>query len=885
MSAGAQWAAHTRALNAPARVLGLAGLLFSGGAALWVGVEAWRHPLNTSRFDWYWLLAYAGLLAVSGALVGVGRGRWLLALVAVGTAALGLTSLLQPGAAWAYAVTALLLVVAGGLGGRVLRGLMPALRLSRLEHALLAEAVGLGALSMVTLALGLLGLLRPWLLLGLLAASLVWLGPGLWRAARAVYAAWRPLVGAAWRHGDLRGPALGAAVLAIALLGGLLWALAPSIHFDALVYHLGVPAIYVREQVIVEVPEEFRSYWAHNAEMLYTLALALAGQPAPGLLHLAAGGLTTGLVYAAGRRLADARVGLLAAALFYTLPLVTWLSGTANIDLLATLYAAGMVYAVLAWWQSADDAWLTLAGILAGLGLGAKLNVALTLLPLGLIVLAAVIARYRLSRRALAALLRFGLPALLLFTPWLVRDALWTGNPIFPYFNAVFHSPKWDTTNTFFNFATFGRGAGLLDFLRLPWDLSLHAGAFIEATPAGAVGALPLLALPWLYLRPAGGRRRVLWAAVLYCLAVAALWFRIGPYLRYLLPLFPVLAVLAALNLEQLWSGLAGQPWRRPAALVLVLAALAGAGATRVSHLRSLWQIPERYPHRLVLGQESTDAFLARSVSVYEALQFLNRQPVDGQKVLSIGNEYKLYADQRLYGLVGAVEARPLAGSELPGPALAKALHDHGYGYVLIDHNAIQLRPDHWPPFVTDAAFLSTYAQLEYARNEFYVYRLLLPARPPAAAPTNLLANGGFELAGPDGAAAGWDTLGSPLIDRSGAEALAGVVAVQPSGQDWFSQAVAVTPDQLYSLAHWTRAEAADQLARLQINWLGADGGLLGVSLVVEPVGSDWHWRQMSVTSPAGAARAQVYVNVHGASRVWVDDVTFVRGELPRPNR
>ena len=319
-----------------------------------------------------------------------------------------------------------LLLISMALGAMALDLIAPSSQGTGLERSIFAASIGFGAISLLIFGLGTAQLLYRLVVLGCLIALTAFV-PGWARSwagsLRTGFAGAR----ARWETADLRLYSIGISTLALCGLAGYIWAIAPSIHYDALVYHLGVPAIYVQQHGLVKVAEQFSSYWAHNAEMLYTLGLLLVGQPLPALCHLLFGVLTAGLVFCMGRRLGGARLGLVGAVLFYSLPLVTWESGTAYIDLQVAFYSFATAYALMIWWQDGGEGWLIGAGLLAGLGLGTKLDAVLAVLPLILLLLAGLILRHGVSRRVLSGLLRFGVPALLLSAIWLLRDWVWTG--------------------------------------------------------------------------------------------------------------------------------------------------------------------------------------------------------------------------------------------------------------------------------------------------------------------------------------------------------------------------------------------------------------------------------------------------------------------------
>jgi hypothetical protein len=74
-----------------------------------------------------------------------------------------------------------------------------------------------------------------------------------------------------------------------------------------------------------------------------------------------------------------------------------------------------------------------LGGAFAGFACGAKLTgVPIVLLAVAGVTFLALLARRATIARAVAAPLVFGLTGLLTFSPWLIRNTVWAGNPVFP---------------------------------------------------------------------------------------------------------------------------------------------------------------------------------------------------------------------------------------------------------------------------------------------------------------------------------------------------------------------------------------------------------------------------------------------------------------------
>src|SRR5207237_2989514 len=115
-----------------------------------------------------------------------------------------------------------------------------------------------------------------------------------------------------------------------------LWAIAPEVQFDALNYHLAVPAKYLQSGRITEV-RFFHAYFARSIELFLTVCLAIGG-PATAKMWIFFMSICAALgVYALGGCAFHTRVGLWSAALFVTTPLVGWLFSTAYNDNIVAL--------------------------------------------------------------------------------------------------------------------------------------------------------------------------------------------------------------------------------------------------------------------------------------------------------------------------------------------------------------------------------------------------------------------------------------------------------------------------------------------------------------------------------------------------------------------
>lgn len=875
----------------------------------------------------------AGTLLVCG-LVWFRRGRLLLLLDLAGLAVLVAVPALGMGLALTFLLFAWLLGLCLLLGHGARRRLAPRLPLTLAERIVLSLTVGYGLLALLVFGLGLSHGLRPpvvALALGPLTVLLAWLERDLLReCCRVRLREW-------WAEGDLRLPAF---VLGLGLLcwPASFWgALLPQTQFDTQTCRLAVPALYCYHGGVVPVPEEFGSYWCNSGEMLFTLGLLLGGHPLATLFHWGAALLLAGSLFCLGRRLAGPSAGWLAALLFYALPLVSLLAESAYNDLFVCLFAFAAFAAVVRWSQEGETQWLTVAGLLLGLAVNCKLNGLIFVLPVLAVVAygAAVDARRRPGLgRGLVAL---GLLLAAALAPWRLYAWVDTGNPIFPFANHVFHSPYWKDQygNMAQWFAGFGVGKGWADFLRLPWDLNFRTVKFGEPNvAAGALGGLSLLGLPVTYWLHARAQRRWLALSLLFLLVGAAAFFRTAQYTRYFLPLYPVLALLAAANVEALW-GATVPGWRRGALATAVVVAAGWFFCTRVANL----PFGRHYAWRFALGRQSPDSFLA-GIPSYDAQRYLATELGPEARVFDACDlGVRLYAvPARVFGIFRTPALREF----IHRPSLDdlfRTLRANGVEYLFTDANTLQ------------AGYLASWSwQLVplYGRKGYFVYRMppefpcgASPAAPtvtgftPTSGPvgTRVVVTGehlshvaavafgcvptaGFAVQSPMqltvtvpaaarsgpvgvGAATGEgaspavftvtpgsaaDALRPRLAYREGAERCGdnpSVVYIRPQNVAWWRGPLDGRP--LHMMGLWARAAAPDQPpAIVTVSWMDAQEKVLAVDQFFVYTGGGWVCRDFPETTYPGATQVEVAVSATGGG-LWLEDVRWEA--LPDPPR
>ena len=309
-------------------------------------------------------------------------------------------------------------------------------------------------MSLLVLGLGLAGLLCQISSAALPAAGLglggLWAyrARDAWTARPATYRA-DPMSGSpAWNWLWLAAaPLLAAALVAAFVPPGLLWKPEEPHGYDAVEYHLQVPREWHDAGRIGPTPHNAFGYFPFAVEMHYLLAMHLRGGAWAGmylaqLMHVAMVALSAVAAWGVASQLArDRRFAVVASVAGATVPWLAQLAPLAfnegGLLLYGTLTIGWTLIVVRGVGSTPSSLRFLLPGLLAGFACGVKLTaVPLLLLAVPAVALLALLRRS--PRLAVLGPLVFGLAGTAAFSPWLIRNVAWTGNPVFPEGTALF---------------------------------------------------------------------------------------------------------------------------------------------------------------------------------------------------------------------------------------------------------------------------------------------------------------------------------------------------------------------------------------------------------------------------------------------------------------
>jgi hypothetical protein len=443
-----------------------------------------------------------------------------------------------------YVIVAVLALLAlcVGLGVGVLRGARLSFP-SSLETLTFAVPVGVGVLGTGLFAVGAVGLLDGYGIAAVMGAGVA-----------ATYADLTRLPGLIRKCGsELRVVGGWASLITVAfVLLVLTQALAPASDWDSLMYHLDVPADFLRARRIVVPPDNLHVAQVGLIHMLYVPLLAFAGASAPAVMSAMLLFILALAVYACSLRLLERGSADFVLATFWGTATLVLVGPSARVDVALAYLLLAANYALLLAPVSASPArMIGLAGLILGLAIGTKLQAlafAAALVPLAWAAARKALASAGARRSALGW---FAAGAALGAAPWLLKNLVLLGAPLYPLLAAKRLEP-WLVAllgSAAIPVGVDPRALAALEHARAPfnlWDLAVAPGRLTpEVEGRQYFQNLVIAAVPIALIRlkqwPIVG---LLVPALLYLLALLVYTQHVN--LRYLLPSLVPLAVVGA---------------------------------------------------------------------------------------------------------------------------------------------------------------------------------------------------------------------------------------------------------------------------------------------------------------------------------------------------
>jgi 4-amino-4-deoxy-L-arabinose transferase-like glycosyltransferase len=421
--------------------------------------------------------------------------------------------------------------------------------------------------------------------------------------------------------------AAAAYVVWMVLVGSL-----PATAADELIHHLAVPKRMLAAGGDVFFADNIYAYFPPLGDMWFLFGLGVGGETSARLFQTPFAVVLSAAIYGFARHYVSAAGAVGAVALFVSVPSVIVVTPSAYVDVTFALYTFLAFVLLVSYLETRWRGWIVLSGAMAGGALGTKY----TGLQITMLLVLVVLLDHVAARRRGLPMAAVMLPAIaiVMSLPFLLRNAIVTGWPLFPFPIGswpIAGHVNWDgeRASLFLSLlATYGSSADPIAPASL-WDaivsplLVFVAGAFNDPRRYdGIVGPIFLLA-PFAVGRV--GREPTLRHALLFSAAFLLYWGLTVRQIRFLIPVLPIASVLVMVAVER---------WRSRVAYALV------AAAAVFSSILGIRQTLAREPWAYWSGWESRDAFLERHVPGYAMYRAANEAlgPHDRLFLISMGN-------------------------------------------------------------------------------------------------------------------------------------------------------------------------------------------------------------------------------------------------------
>jgi len=509
----------------------------------------------------------------------------------------------------------ILILSAGGIGYKVLK-LFKLNFYSVLVEFIFSIGLGFGSFSLITLGLGFLGMLFPLIFYLLILCSFL----VSYREIKYFLSHCSQILKFHW----------GLIPICIVLLLGIILNIGgPPISFDALVYHLSIPDIYIKNHKILNIPYLVFSNYPLNVEMLFLLAIGLKSDTLARLIHFSFGIFTGLSIYALTKTYFGSRQGVIAILVFFSMPSIIFIMSFAFNDLGLTYYVVLAVYAMCNWSKINDRKWLILSGIMVGLAIGVKYSGVICLIILSVFI---IMTKSKIPVKAVKELSIFSFIGLLLVSPYLIKNLIFVGNPVYPFLYKFFGGENWSDFNTqrFIQEMThYGPSSpGILRYLVLPFFITCdwHTGDI-------PIGPLLLLYLPFLFFIK--NVDRVVKYLLMFCGLYFFFWTISSMVVRFLFPCIVLLCPVVAYVIKEIRKSFL---FELPIVIALIL--------NIYTLYTAIGEHPEFYlenktrEEKLLLAEPVKD--------YYNVIKFINEKLPQESKILFIGEPRRYYCEKEV---------------------------------------------------------------------------------------------------------------------------------------------------------------------------------------------------------------------------------------------
>ena len=502
-------------------------------------------------------------------------------------------------------------------------------------------------------------------------------------------------------------------IIVLFILLEIFLAFTPPVARDALIHHLAIPKLWLVHGGFYETPWAGFSYYPMNLSLLYLVPLYFGNDILPNFIHLGFGVGTALLLYVYLNKKAGRSAGLLGALMFISLPTILRTATTAYVDVGLVFFITLSVLAYVYWRDTEykSDGWLLVSAAAMGLALGTKYSA----LPAWFFLTLALVFLYAKETGRQWPALKYGLLffviSLVVFSPWLIKNFVLTGNPLYPLLKSVFgnnginvegvySAMSGETGGSMFRTRQLFWSESIWETLLIPFRFFLQGQDHNPRYFDGVLNPVLLFAAPFAFINKKMQTEKLLFLSLAVFVILLA-FFMDQHRIRYILPAVPFVIILAVLGFVNLfnWIMEKQKPLRTVFLIgfVLVLAGMIGFNAVYAKNY-----FAKIAPMDYILKKESRDQFIARYDGSYPAVRYINEHTRADAKIRLIllgGRGYHLnrpYDDDASFGMEVIRKFVSFSSDEV---AFQKYLRSLNCTHLLVRYELFQqFLTDHYSP-------------------------------------------------------------------------------------------------------------------------------------------------------------------------------------------
>jgi hypothetical protein len=486
-----------------------------------------------------------------------------------------------------------------------------------------------------------------------------------------------------WQALRIRGGVMGLSVLGVVGLFMVSQAMAPPTDWDSLMYHLRVPAQFLRAGRVFLPEDDLHVPFVGLVHMLYVPLMALGSTAGPALISAFIALMLGVAVSGFCLRFFDGHTANLSLSVLWGSPVLLLTAITPRLDVTLAWYLFLAQYAlIMALAAASRRVYFYISAVLLGLAVGVKYLSLAYLAALSPLILWVAWTRARSLGSSIRALFAFAILFMVGALPWLAKNWFLFGAPLYPllaerrmasWLAVIYGSqsiPRMVDPRIFSMFSRMTAPFSVSGLLFTPGHLTVEGeGAFYSFNWI-------LLALPlWILF---AGNRILSWLlipSIGYCVVVMLS----RPNLRYLIPGLAPLTIIVAYIVVRLITRVCAV--RLVPALLLLFTTLTLASSGTIVYL---WTFDGKIVRYLV-GASSREEYLSHSAAAYTVASFVNQHLATNSRILMIFEGRGYYFDRQV------IEDNDATNWPLLAPKMARGdcSHPAGISHLLINSGVV----------------------------------------------------------------------------------------------------------------------------------------------------------------------------------------------------